>query len=209
MAQDWKGRASLTGAAFANFLVISFVVSGETPGADDSVQEVVSFYADNDSKVTISAILSGISAVFFLFFVGSLGSVLQSAEGTTAGLSAVARAGGVVAAVGMLIFAGLMFTLGDTAESLEPAATQALNALNADFFFPLAAGMATFLFASGLVVVRSGGLPQWLGWAALVIGVASVTPVGFFAFLASILWVLVASIVLALGRAGGPAASAP
>jgi len=109
----------------------------------------------------------------------------------------------------MLIFAGLMFTLGDTAESLEPAATQALNALNADFFFPLAAGMATFLFASGLVVVRSGGLPQWLGWAALVIGVASVTPVGFFAFLASILWVLVASIVLALGRAGGPAASAP
>ena len=80
MAQDWRGRTSLTGVVFVILLVLSFVVSGETPGADDSVQEVVSFYSENESKVMISAILSGLSAVFFLFFVGSLGSVLQSAE---------------------------------------------------------------------------------------------------------------------------------
>ena len=208
MAQDWRGRTSLTGVVFVILLVASFAVSGETPGADDSVQEVVSFYSENESKVMISAILSGLSAVFFLFFVGSLGSVLQAAEGPIAGLSAVARAGGVVAAVGILIFAGLMFTLGDAADSLEPAAVQTLNALNVDFFFPLAGGMATFLFASGLVAVRSRALPQWLGWAALVIAVAGLTPVGFFAFLASIAWVLAASIVLALGKAGPLTSSA-
>ena len=208
MTEDLRGRASLTGAVFAILLVISFVVSGETPGIDESAQEVVSFYTENDAKVTISAILSGLSAVFFLFFVGSLGSVLQAAEGPMAGLSAVARAGGVVAAVGILIFAGLMFTLGDAADSLEPAAIQTLNALNVDFFFPLAGGMATFLFASGLVAVRSRALPQWLGWVALVIAVAGLTPVGFFAFLASIAWVLAASIVLALGKAGPLTSSA-
>jgi hypothetical protein len=200
--QHWNGRLSLTGVVFVIFLVGSFVVSGETPGADDSTQEVVSFYSENDAEVMISAILSALSAVFFLFFVGGLASVLQFAEGPAAALSAVARAGGVVAAVGMLIFAGLMFTLGDAADSLEPAATQTLNALNADFFFPLAAGMATFLLATGIVAVRTGALPPWLGWAALIIAVASFTPVGFFAFLASIAWVLVASILLGLGKVG-------
>lgn len=207
MAQRWERWVSLTGAVFAILLVVSFVVSGETPGADDSVQEVVSFYSDNESQVMISAILSALSAVFFLFFIGSLGSVLRSAEGATGGLSAVARAGGTVAAVGILIFAGLMFTLGDAADTLEPEATQTLNALNADFFFPLAGGLATLLLATGLGAVRTRALPGWLGWAALVIGVATFTPLGFFAFLASILWVLVASLFLAFGRAGRPTVS--
>ncbi len=207
MAQRWERWASLTGAVFAILLVVSFVVSGETPGVDDSAQEVVSFYSDNEAQVLIAAILSGLSAVFFLFFVGSLGSVLRSAEGATAGLSAVALAGGVVAAVGVLIFAGLMFTLGDAADTLEPAAIQTLNALNADFFFPLAGGLATLLFATGLVAVRRRALPGWLGWAALVIAVATFTPLGFFAFLASIAWVLVASLVLAFGRGVAPTVS--
>lgn len=207
MAQRWERWASLTGAVFAILLVVSFVVSGETPGADDSVEEVVSFYVDNESQVTISAILSGLSAVFLLFFVGSLGSVLRSAEGAAAGLSAVVRAGGTVAAVGVLIFAGLMFTLADAADTLEPEATQTLNALNADFFFPLAGGLTTLLFATGLVAVRTRALSGWLGWTALVIAVATFTPLGFFAFLASIAWVLVASLVLAFSPARAPTVS--
>jgi hypothetical protein len=45
-----------------------------------------------------------------------------------------------------------------------------------------------------------------LGWAALVIAVAAFTPAGFFAFLASIAWVLIVSIVLM--RGGTPASAA-
>lgn len=202
MAQDWKRWAPLTGVVFVVLLVLSFIVVGETPGADDSASEVVSFYTDNEGEMFLSALSAGFAAVFFLFFVGSLTSVLQSAEGPGAWLSGVARAGGIVAAVGMLIFAGLAFTLGDVADRLEPEATQALNALNADLFFPLAAGIATFLFATGLVAVRTRALPPWLAWAAVVIGVACITPLGFFAFLASIAWVFVASVVLA--RVTGP-----
>ncbi len=204
MAARWERQASLTGAMFAVLMLASFVVIGETPGADDPAAEVAAFYADKESQALTSAIVSALGAVFLLFFVGSLGGVLRSAEGANPALSTVAQAGGVVAAVGVLIFAGLLFTLGDAADTLEPEATQALNALNADFFFPLAGGMATFLLASGLVAVRRGGLPVWLGWAALVIAVAIFSPLGFVAFLASIAWVLVASIVLALGRPRAP-----
>lgn len=198
---DLRGRAAITGAVFAILLVASFAVTGETPGADEPAQEVVAFYTENDSKVTLSAILSALSAIFLLFFVGSLYSVLRSNDGNR-GLSVVAHAGGVVAAVGILIFAGLTFTLGDVADDLEPAAAQTLSALNADFFFPLAGGLATLLFSTGLAAVRTRVLPAWLAWAAVVIAVATITPAGFFAFLASIAWILVTSIVLASSREG-------
>ncbi len=207
MARSLQRPGALTGAAFAVLLVISFLVGGETPGVKDPIQDIVSHYAENDSKLMFSSILSALSVVFFLFFLGSLGAVLQAAEGATPRLSAVARAGGVVAAVGMLIFAGLVFTLGDASDHLDPAAIQALNALSIDLFFPLAGGMVTFLLATGLLAVRTRALPPWLGWAALVIAVASFTPLGFFAFLASVAWVFAASIFLALRGAASSGAS--
>ena len=205
-ARDWQRWAPLTGVVFVVVLVLSFLVGGETPSADDSATEVVSFYTDNEGEMFMSAFLAALAAVFFLFFVGHLTNVLRSGERAGTDISGVARAGGIVAAVGMLIFAGLTFTLGDVADELEPEAAQALNALNADFFFPLAGGIATFLLATGLVAVRSRVLPPWLSWAALVIGVASFTPLGFFAFLASIAWVLVASIVLTRAVTAPPVA---
>lgn len=208
MSQTRGSLAPLTGVVFVLLFVASFIVVGDAPDANDPVQEVVSFYTENDAETTIGALLFGVGAVFFLFFVGSLRSVLRTAEGGTGWLSNVAFAGGIVAAAGMLIFAGLGFTLGDVAEDLDPGAVQAINALSFDLFFPLAGGIVVLLFASGLVSVRTEVLPRWLGWAGLVIAVASFTPAGFFAFLASIAWVLVVSILLWRGGTI-PARSAP
>ena len=77
---------------------------------------------------------------------------------------------------------------------------QALNVLDNDLFLPLAGGIAVMILASGISLVRSVTLlPHWLGWVAVVIGILGFTPAGFFAFLASGLWVLVVSVLL-LGR---------
>jgi hypothetical protein len=195
-SQDVTSKALLSGVAFAILLVASFAVIGSPPSADDSTQAVVTFYSERESDATSSAMLSALSAVLFLFFVGSLATVLEASEGATAGLVAVARTGGAVAAVGILIFAGVAFTLGDAAATLEPAAVQTLNALNDDLFFPLLGGMVTFFAATGLVMVRSQTLPRWLGWAALGIAVVLFTPLGVSSFLAAVAWVVIASIVL-------------
>ena len=61
--------------------------------------------------------------------------------------------------------------------------TQTFSALQSDFFFPLAIGFSVFLLASGLAMLRTGLFPAWMGWAAVVLGVLSVTPAGFFALL--------------------------
>jgi hypothetical protein len=113
-----------------------------------------------------------------------------------------------VLALGMLSFAGFTFTLGDAADHLTPDAAQGLNALNSDFFLPLAAGGGTLMIATGISSIRSRVFPAWLGWLALVIGIAAITPAGFFGFLAFLVWTVIASIVM--WRAGtGTAAAAP
>ena len=143
--------------------------------------------------------------------MGVLRSVLRAAEGGLARLSTVAFGGGVVLAIGMLSFAGFTFALADTADDLTPDAAQALNALNSDFFFPVAAGLGTLMLATALSSLRSKALPAWLAWPALVLGIAALTPVGFFAFLLFGVWTLVTSVVLWRSFAAGtPAApSAP
>jgi len=74
-------------------------------------------------------------------------------------------------------------------------------------FIPMAAGVGMLVLASGLSAVRHGGVPRWLGWIGVVIGVLTFTPAGFFAFLASGVWIAIASILLTLARQGAPAVS--
>jgi hypothetical protein len=136
--------------------------------------------------------------VALIFFLGSLRRALRAAAGDEGGLSTVALLGGVVMAVGASIFAGIGFTLGDAADELPPAAILTLNALNSDMFFTVAVGTAVFNLALGLAVLRHGGLPRALGWVALVIGIAGLTPLGFFAFLATGIVIVWASLALAM-----------
>jgi hypothetical protein len=206
--ERWHVLAPLTGVGFVALAVIAFIVSGETPDTDDSPVKILAFYIRNDAEQQWAAALLAWAAVFFLFFIGVIRTVLRATEGAVGRLSTVAFGGGVVAAIGMLSFAGFTFALGDTADDgLTPQAAQALNALNSDFFFPVAAGIGTLMIATGLSSIRSRVLPPWLGWAALVIGIAAITPVGFFAFLVFLVWTLVVSILL--WRAAAPPAPAP
>lgn len=196
MSASWRSRAPLTGVVAVVLLVISGAVGGEPPDIDVSSEEAVSFYTDNEGAQLASALLAGYGALFLLFFLGALRAALRRGEGESNWLSAVAFGGGLVLTVGITIFSGLTFTLADAGDSLEPAAVQAINALNVDLFFPVAVGFASLLLASGISALGSGALPRWLAWAAVVIGVVAISPLGFFGFLAGMLWILVTAVVL-------------
>jgi hypothetical protein len=203
------GWVPLTGVVFVVLAVVSFIVGGEPPGADEPGSEVISFYDENSGEVQAAGGLLLWAAVFFLFFAGALRRVLRSAEQAPGWLSAVAFGGAVAATVGLALFATMAFALTDEPEALDPAAAQALNVLSVDAFGPVAVGVSAFLIATGLAIVRTGALASWLGWVAIVIGIVAVTPIGFVAFFAFLAWTLVASVMLALGpgpvpaRAGG------
>src|SRR5215210_2909109 len=195
----------LTGILFVVLVILAFAVGGETPDVDDSARDVVSFYVDNDSDQQFAGALLALGCVAFVFFLGTLRRALRIAAGDEGGLSTVVLLGGLMVVVGASIFAGIGFTLGDAADDLPVSSVLTLNALNSDLFFPVAVGTAVFNLGLGLAVLRHGGLPRALGWVALVVGIAALTPAGFFAFLAMGIVVVWASVVLAQGAAGpGP-----
>ena len=196
MSKSWEQLSAITGLVAVALLVTAGIVGGETPDFDASVEEVTSFYADEGDSQVAASILAAYGALFLLFFVARIRRALRGAEGPVARLSTAALAGGLLMVAGITIFAGIGFALGDTADAMEPAATQALHVLGSQLFIPLAVGTAALFISTGIGSIRFGGLPRWLGWLAILIGICAVTPIGFFAFLAGLVWIAIASIVL-------------
>jgi hypothetical protein len=207
--RDWL--VALTGLAFVVLAIISFAIAGEPPDpTDDSVEEVIDFYVDNEDSVFIGSVLAGFAGAALVFFGGYLRMVLRAAEGEGHMLSSVVLAGATILAIGIAFDATINIALADAGDDVEPAAVQALSVLWNNDFIPLAMGNFVFILAAGVSIVRHGALPKWLGWAAVVIGILSITPVGFFAFLLGGLWVAATSIMLAMqARSAGTPGSPP
>jgi hypothetical protein len=197
----------LTGVLFVVLVIVAVLIGGETPDTDDAPGDIVDFYLDNDDEQSLASAVLALGCVALVFFLGTLRRALRAVAGDEGGLSTVVLLGGLVIAVGASIFAGIGFTLGDAADELPPAAILTLNALNSDMFFTVAVGTAVFNLALALAVLRHGGLPRPLGWLALVLGIAGLTPLGFFAFVATGIVIVWASIALA--REAGTASGSP
>jgi hypothetical protein len=204
---EWLGP--LTGIAFVVVLIISFAISGEPKSADDPVNEIVDFYADNKDSVEIGAILSAVAGVLLIFFGGYLRKVLRAAGGEGEYLSLISFVGLAIVAVGAAIDATISFGLAESADDIDPIAVQALQALWDNDFIVFQLGVLAFVWATGISIIRSGVLPKWLGWVLILFGVVGVTPIGFAAAAGTALWIIVVSIMLTLRARSGPAAPAP
>jgi hypothetical protein len=187
----------LTGILAVAAVVICFAVIGETPDTDAPIKEITSFYTSHDSDLEAGGVVLMLAAFFFLLFANCLRTALRSGRGNE-GDSAVAlgSAGAIIFAVGMTIFAGLNFALGDLPEKLDPAALQALHVLSEDMFPPMAVGLLAFLLGTGAAIVKTGVLPKWLGWGAVVAGLFAFTPLWFVPFLGLAGLILISSVML-------------
>jgi hypothetical protein len=193
-----KKLVPLSGIAAVGLVIASFMIIGETPDIDAPVNEITSFWTKHDSDGQFGGFLIALGALFFLFFATNIAGALRRAQGETGGSSALSFGGGIIFAVGLLVFAGINFTLGDLGGDGSPDTLQALNALGEDFFFPLAMGAAAFGIGTGIAITKTGVLPRWFGWVAVVIGVVSATPAGFFGFMLLGLWIIAASVMLSI-----------
>jgi hypothetical protein len=186
--KEWL--APLTGAAFFVIGLVTFLVGGQPKSADKPVNEVVQYYLDHQDRVQISAAIGIVAGLFLIFFGAYLRKVLDAASAERSSLP-------IVAFIGLVIVA-ISFALADRADDIAPSATQALQALYDDDFFPIVLGVMAFLWGTGLSVVRTGVLPKWLGWVMIVLGVITPTPIGFIAALAAAVLVLVISVLLSV-----------
>jgi hypothetical protein len=193
--------APLTGVLFFVVIVAAVLVLGEEPPdpTKDSAQEVVDFYKDNDDQAMLSAVLFSFAGALLVFFGGWLRGILRAAPGSTDVLSTIAFGGALVLAAGLATNAAFQFAAADLVDDVDSGVINTLNALTWDFFFPMAVGTMVMTIAAGLSIVRHGGLPKWLGWVAIVIGLVAHTPLGFFGALAGALWIVVVSVLGVIG----------
>lgn len=188
--------APLTGVLFLVVVVASLIVGGEGPTTDDSLQETVDFWRDDETNQIISAVLGAYAAGLLVWFAASVRDAVARAEPDTGRLASISFAGAVIVAAGALFTGALEFTLAEAADEMSPQGLHALSILYSDMWFPFAIGLALFLFPAGLAAVRYGAFDRWLGWMAIVIGFVCATPLGFFGFLAALAWTGLAGVVL-------------
>jgi hypothetical protein len=161
----------ISGILFVVLVIPSFLSPPDSPIATSGTQDVINYFSDRqDSILTLNGLLLIFAAFFFLWFLSMLHGVLQDAEGEGYGFSSVLLAGG-------LLFIALVLA-GAAVEIVYPATLARFENFQQDAqlgFLSLAlsgwmyrfafVGMAALIAATSVVVLKSGVLPRWLGWA--------------------------------------------
>jgi hypothetical protein len=182
--------APVTAIAFVALTIVSAATAGSTPDSNASGAHVIAFYEAHRHDQQVSNILFVFAALFLLFFAGSLHGYLRRTP-AAATASALMLVGAALLAVGLTVLAGLGYALADVPSHLSPAAAQALNVLSNDVFYTLLVGGCVFGIASAVAILRGAGLPNWLGWIAVLIGIAMATPAFWISAIALFVWVLI------------------
>jgi hypothetical protein len=199
-----KGLLPLGGIAFVVLIVAAVVgVGGATPGTDASASELASFYSDHAVRQGLGSFLLAASTPFVLFFGIGLATALgaRQAGGLTA-WAYVLLAGTTLVAGAVLLTAVVHFALANGAdEGASGVALQALNALDGNTWMAFNPAFGVMMLGAAGTLL-SGRALRWLGWVALVLGVAAFIPIAdFFALLGTLLWIVVTGIALTRGKA--------
>jgi hypothetical protein len=188
----WGGPAFLL-----LFIATGLLLGGEIKD-DLAGTKVIDEVLDQKDGAIVAAFLAAPSAAFLLFFAARLRSLLGDSAGAARHLL---QYGAVLFASAIVFGAVIMLGMISAADNKQAETAQALNVLNSVSWIPMVAGIAVFLIGAGLSVLRTGVLPTWMGWIALVVGVVSmIGPGGFAGYFVAPLWVGVAGIMLAIRK---------
>jgi hypothetical protein len=209
MSGRWERWAPLTGLVAVAVLLIAFIaVGGDTPDSTkDSAEKIFNFYRSHDNRQSTAAFVVMLGAAIFLLFAGTLRGTLARGSATRR-LASISFGGGVIAVAGFFYMASVHLGLVEAAKHTDANSTHALAILD-DATWPLAAGgVALMILGAGISMLVTRSFPLWWGIVTTVIAVAVFTPVGFFAILACLLWIIVMSIWLTVRPTAGTTAEA-
>ena len=158
-----------TGIAFVVLTIAAFIVFGGTnpPELNAPAQDWGSYFTKHHDAVRTSLVVLAVGFFFFIWFLGTLTSVLRIATGTPR-LPSIVLAGGLLGGAALLIGFASQAVAAYRPQAVDPALTRSL----ADVFVlsGVAAipGFVAFFGAASLVILRTGAFPGWLGWLLLI-----------------------------------------
>jgi hypothetical protein len=195
----YQRALAVAGILFAVLVVAAFLITSDQVDESASVAKAYAYWSDHKTAEVVSALLLHTATVALVFFGAGLRSVLRGGEGEESTYSVVAFGGAVFAAVGFSIAALLSLATATAADQGSRAAVYTLNQLGAVDWVPFTAGLCVMMLAVGVGGLRTTSLPRPLSWVAIALGVAFLTPFGWFGFLVLPFWVGAASWVLFRG----------
>jgi hypothetical protein len=193
--------APLTGAIFVVLLVIGFIpLGGNTPDTDASAAKIISFYHDHETKEILAIVVVALAALFLALFAVAIRDYLRDTGGGEF-WPTVALIGAALSVAGLFVAGGMHFALVDGANlshtrTLSPDAMVALNTLDNDNFIAFSVPLGILLFGAAGAVLKGAALPKWMAWVAIVLGICFFTPIGFFAFGLTGIWIIVTSVLM-------------
>lgn len=192
----------LGGIVFVALCLIAIVgVGGSTPGSGESGVDLARFYDDNAIRQGVGTFLLAASAPFVLLFGLGLATALAQGERGMSTWGYVLIAGTILVAGAVLLTSFVHFALANGGdEGISPTALEALNSLDANTWMVFNPAFGIMMLGAAGVLL-SGSISRWLGWSALVLGIAAFIPfVDFFALLGTLVWITVMSIALLRGQ---------
>jgi hypothetical protein len=207
----WERWSAFGALGFVVLVVVVAVLPGSLPKPSDPQAKIAKFIYDNSKELRWSAFLGALATALFLWWAGAIWRMLRRAEGGAPRLTVVAIAG--------LVFASALLAVGSivlstTAMAIIPGGggvhdVKLLYLLQGALAAGGGIGIAVFLGAFSIVVLRSGVLPAALGWfgglvaLALVVGGAGVAStkdvyfvVGLVGLVGFLVWVVITAILM-------------
>jgi hypothetical protein len=187
----------LSGVAFSAVLATGLALTSGEP--DDGACRATTFsywHSHHGVQLFSSLILIPLAVLFLIAFSAELRRALRTGEAGEAIYSPIALAGGIVAAVGLGVTGTLGAAVATAARHGDVSATYTLAQLHSYDWVPWMAGFGVLLLGSGIGGLRTRALPRLLAIAGIVLGIACLTPAGFFALFAIPVWMLITSVVL-------------
>lgn len=209
----WEQIGAAGGIVFVALQMASqalIQIGGGEPPFDAPAHTILAFFlARNSQLFALGEYLSTLSLIAFLWFLGSLWSALRRGEGQPAWLSLVALASGLMVVATVSAGSGWFLAVFRKDEGLDPQIARLLFDQSNFAFANAWVMLASLSLASGVVSLRTGALPRWLGWAGVLIAGGLLAAraawassgVVFIPFIVCYLWLIAVSIVL-IRRAG-------
>jgi hypothetical protein len=210
----WERWSALGGIVFVVLLLVAGFLPGSPPKTGDSAAKIADFVTDKGDELRWAGYIGALAGVAFFWFLGGVWRVLRRAEGGNPRLTVVAVSGALFASVMAAIGGFGLGVLGITGVAGAGGAntTRFVYIYSTNLAVATVFGMAVFVAAFSIVILRSGFMPKALGWIGAVIALAALASGGIVAstrdlffglsfgvFFAFSLWLLVVSVMMLRG----------
>ena len=197
MISKWERWAPLAGVLAVPFWVAGVIfVSAKAKGSKGP--EILASYQQHSDGILVGALLWSIGVLLFIWFLGSLRSLLLAAEGSDGRLANLAYGGGLVASAIALLIPAVDEVGALNKNDIDASGASVLHHFSDAFFVATEYALPILFFATAIVALRYAALPKWLGWLSVLIGVVLlIGPIGWAALIfATPIWTLIVSILL-------------